>query len=72
MVCIKILFLIASLKIHVPNCILFVSVSFQIDFLLGVTFTSLEKKWILSLTQVILFKIISLQHSKPLHKLELY
>lgn len=43
MVCIEILFLIVSLKIHVLNCILFVCLSFQIDFLLGMTFISPEK-----------------------------
>lgn len=72
MVHIKIPFLIVSLKIHVVNRILHVSLSFQIDFLLRVTFTSPEKQWSLSLTQVIMFKIISLQHLKALYKLELY
>lgn len=61
MVCIK-YFLIESLKIHSLNCKLFSSLSFQIDFLSEGTFTSPERKCILSLTQVILLNNISLQH----------
>lgn len=47
-------FLIVSLEIRILNCKLFAFLSFQIDFLSEVTFTSPGRKCILSLTRVII------------------